>query len=135
LPAVGSARELLEVALSHPLNAVPCCAVLCERLATLRLPQCHLVAGCLYQTFWNWLSGRPLDFGIKDYDVFYFQPDDLSWDAEDAVIRRVRAETAELGIEVEVKNQASSPLVRTALRRGSSTRPSCAAVPRGAHTT
>jgi uncharacterized protein len=98
---VTSEREFVDIALSNPLNRV-----LHARLATLGLPQCYLVAGCLYQTFWNWLDGRPLNASIKDYDVFYFQPEDLSWDAEDAVIRRVHAATRDLGVEVEVKNQA-----------------------------
>jgi hypothetical protein len=43
---------------------------------------------------------------VKDYDVFYFDDSDLSWDAEDAVIRRVQEAVADLGVTVEVKNQA-----------------------------
>jgi hypothetical protein len=43
---------------------------------------------------------------VKDYDVFYFDDTDLSWDAEDAVIRRVQHAVADLGATVEVKNQA-----------------------------
>jgi hypothetical protein len=50
----------------------------------IRLPQWRLVAGCLYQTVWNVLTGRARGTGIKDYDLIYF--DDLSWAAEDAVI-------------------------------------------------
>src|SRR6266480_1403031 len=53
----------------------------------IRLPQWRLVAGCLYQTVWNVLTGRARGTGIKDYDLIYFD-DDLSWTAEDAVIRR-----------------------------------------------
>lgn len=43
---------------------------------------------------------------IKDYDVFYFDESDLSWEAEDSVIRRVEPIAKRLGIPVEVKNQA-----------------------------
>jgi len=68
------------------------------------------VACCLFQTAWNYRSGAPLMARIKDYDVFYFDDADLSWEAEDAVIGRVNAATAdlcaELGAVVEVKNQA-----------------------------
>lgn len=92
---------LVAGALAHPVNAA-----LVERLAPLALPQGFLVAGCLFQSVWNRQAGRAPGWGGKDYDVFYFDGGDLSWEAEDAVIRRVRAVTADLGVEVEVKNQA-----------------------------
>ena len=98
--SIMSGSEFLEVALANQLNGE-----LCARLGRLGLPQCHLVAGCLYQAVWNALSGQAADFGIKDYDVFYYD-EDLSWEAEDAVIRQVHRETRDLNVEVEVKNQA-----------------------------
>lgn len=76
------------------------------RLRGLRLPQWRLVAGCLYQAVWNVLTGRPRGTGIKDYDLIYFADDDLSWEAEDHVIRRVAAATADCVGPVEVRNQA-----------------------------
>lgn len=71
----------------------------------LRLPQWRLAAGCVYQTVWNALSGKPAGTGIKDYDVVYFDASDLSWEAEDGVIRRAEAV---LGGRwpVEIRNQA-----------------------------
>jgi uncharacterized protein len=76
------------------------------RLRVLALPQWRLVAGCLYQTVWNVLTGRPRGTGIKDYDLIYFAGDDPSWEAEDAVIRRVVAATQGCVGPVEVRNQA-----------------------------
>lgn len=72
----------------------------------LGLPQWRLVAGCLYQTVWNVLTGRPRRTGIKDYDLAYFDPSDLSWQAEDAVIQRVAAATRGFPGAVEIRNQA-----------------------------
>jgi len=72
----------------------------------LGLPQWRLVAGCLYQTVWNVLTGRPRRTGIKDYDLIYFDASDLSWAAEDSVIREVAAATHSLPGPVEVRNQA-----------------------------
>ncbi len=89
-----------EIARRNPANVA-----LIDRLAELEIPQCHLTAGCLFQTLWNVLSGRPVAENIKDYDVFYFD-EDTSWEAEDAVIRRVAPIADALGIPVEVKNQA-----------------------------
>ncbi|GGF33269.1 hypothetical protein GCM10011611_44330 [Aliidongia dinghuensis] len=81
-------------------------AEILRRLPALGLPEAYLVAGCLYQAVWNRLAGRAAEADIKDYDVFYFDGADLSWEAEDRVIRQARDLFADLGVEVEVKNQA-----------------------------
>lgn len=72
----------------------------------LGLPDGWLVAGCLFQTVWNLQAGREPASGIKDYDIFYFDPSDLSAEAEEAVQKRVDAVLGPLGVPVEVKNQA-----------------------------
>jgi uncharacterized protein len=79
---------------------------LLRRLREQHLPQWRLVSGCLYQTVWNVLTHRPRGFGIKDYDLIYFDAGDLSWEAEDTVIRRVAAATADCVGPVETRNQA-----------------------------
>jgi uncharacterized protein len=79
---------------------------LLRRLRSIGLRDCYLTAGCLFQTVWNQTSGRAAEWGIKDYDVFYFDDGDLSWEAEDDVIRRVADATADLAIPIEVRNQA-----------------------------
>ena len=53
---------------------------LVNRLAELRLPDCYLAAGCLCQTVWNHVSGFPPAHGITDYDIFYCDLSDLSWE-------------------------------------------------------
>jgi hypothetical protein len=80
-------------------------AALIARLGQLGLPDAWLVAGCLFQTVWNLRAGRPPEMDIADYDIFYFDPSDLSWEAEDAQIRRVTA-ALDLPVRVEIKNQA-----------------------------
>ncbi|WP_151774285.1 nucleotidyltransferase family protein [Streptomyces abyssomicinicus] len=77
-----------------------------ERAAGLRLPDWYLTAGCVFQTVWNVVTGRPPTAGIKDYDLFYFDGGDLSWEAEDAVIRAGREVFAGLPAEVEIRNEA-----------------------------
>ena len=73
----------------------------------LCLPDWLLFSGAVYQPVVNHLTGRPLDYGIKDYDLAYFDASDLSYVAEDAVIRRVKAAFDEpLRSMVEVRNQA-----------------------------
>jgi hypothetical protein len=94
-------KEFTACAVSNPVNAA-----LLSRLPSLGLNQCYLTAGCLFQTVWNQHSGRAPDWGIKDYDVFYFDSDDLSWEAEDRIIRQADAVVGDLGITVEIRNQA-----------------------------
>jgi len=73
----------------------------------LCLPDWLVFLGAVYQPVLNHLTGRPLDYGIKDYDLGYFDASDLSYEAEDAVIRRVKAAFDEpLWSMVEVRNQA-----------------------------
>lgn len=76
------------------------------RAAGLELPGWYLTAGCLYQTVWNVVTGRPPSSGIKDYDLFYFDRGDLSWDAEDQVIRAAQPVFADLAVDVEIRNEA-----------------------------
>ena len=52
-------------------RADPALMQLMARVRAVRLPQWRLVAGCLYQTVWNVLTGRPRGTGIKDYDLIY----------------------------------------------------------------
>ena len=77
-----------------------------ERAGALDLPDWYLVSGCLFQTVWNVLSGHEPTRGIRDYDFFYFDDGDLSWEAEDAVIRRAADVFAGCGGALEVRNEA-----------------------------
>ncbi|MEU1566629.1 nucleotidyltransferase family protein [Streptomyces mirabilis] len=76
------------------------------RAATLELPGWYVTAGCLFQTVWNVVTDRPPTSGIKDYDIFYFDGTDLSWEAEDAVIKAGQEVFAGLPAEVEIRNEA-----------------------------
>jgi hypothetical protein len=72
----------------------------------LELPDPLVFSGAIYQTVWNDLTGRPPSYGIKDYDVGYFDRD-LSLEAEDHVIRAAAAALeGPLRDRVEVRNQA-----------------------------
>ena len=78
-----------------------------DRAAALGLPDWMLFSGAIYQPVWNALTGRPLDHGLKDYDLAYFDGSDLSYEAEDVVIKRVAASLPPpLDTLVEVRNQA-----------------------------
>ncbi|MBA4795473.1 nucleotidyltransferase family protein [Phenylobacterium sp.] len=78
-----------------------------ETARDLGLPDWMIFSGAIYQKALNHLSGRDPDYGLKDYDLAYFDAADLSYEAEDVVIRRVAAAfPPPLDEMVEVRNQA-----------------------------
>ncbi len=74
------------------------------------LPQWRVVAGCIYQTVWNSLTGRPAGTGINDYDLLYFDSADLSEESETAAQSRIHARLPSFPAPIEVCNQARVPL-------------------------
>jgi uncharacterized protein len=55
---------------------------------------------------WNVVTGQPATDGILDYDLFYFDASDLTWDAEDAVIQVGKAAFAGIPATVEIRHEA-----------------------------
>ena len=93
--------DLIAAALANPINRK-----ILERLPLLGAPHACLVAGSVYQALWNARANRPAAEGVKDYDLFYYDGTDLSYEAEDRVIARARALFADLDVLIDVKNQA-----------------------------
>jgi hypothetical protein len=91
----------LEQIRRNPINAA-----LLDRWSQLMLPNAWLVAGCLFQTVWNLQSGRPAAEGLRDCDLFYFDPDRLDEASEREAQAHADAVFGDLGIPVEVANQA-----------------------------
>jgi hypothetical protein len=92
--------EFLAAALRNPVNEK-----IANELFRMALPDGWIVSGCLVQTAWNVLTNRAVDYGIDDYDVFYFDPD-TSWQAEDAVIFELQRRLVKSGAKIEARNQA-----------------------------
>lgn len=70
------------------------------------LPDWRLFSGAVYQTVWNASTNRPSDYGIRDYDLGYFDPD-LSEAAEAEHQARVVSRLPDdFRDRVEVVNQA-----------------------------
>ncbi len=63
-----------------------------------------LAAGSVMQTVWNIQLGRAPAAGIRDYDLIYFDGEDVSWEAEDRQIRLAQKLWPDLA--VELRNQA-----------------------------
>lgn len=97
----------LEARLEAILRATPGLMTVLSVARDLDLPDWLIFSGAIYQPVLNHLTGRAPDYGIKDYDLGYHDAADISYEAEDVVIRQVAAafEPPLRGM-VEVRNQA-----------------------------
>jgi len=107
MPGVGASESELRERLTEILCATPPLMRVLTVARHLCLPDWLVFSGAVYQPVLNHLTGRQPDYGIKNYDLGYFDYSDLSYEAEDAVIRRVKTAFDEpLRSMVEVRNQA-----------------------------
>jgi len=107
MPGIEGTESEFRERLSAILTATPLLMQVLSVARRLCLSDWLVFSGAVYQPVLNHLTGRPLNYGIKDYDLGYFDGSDLSYEAEDAVIRRVKAAFDEpLRSMVEVRNQA-----------------------------
>ncbi len=96
----------LEARLADIVRADPGLMHVLTTVRGLGLNDWRVFSGAVYQSVWNAVTGRPAGYGVRDYDLGYFDAD-TSWDAEDVVIRRVAAAFAPPFRDmVEVRNQA-----------------------------
>lgn len=65
----------------------------------------YVAAGCVNQTVFNYYHGFESNYGIKDYDIVYYDLD-TSYEAEDKIIKSIMPLIKDLNIEVDIKNEA-----------------------------
>jgi hypothetical protein len=107
MPSVEASESELRERLTAIVRATPPLMQVLSVVRRLCLPDWLVFSGAVYQPVLAHLTGRQPDYGIKDYDLGYFDDTDLSYGAEDAVIRRVKAAFDEpLRSMLEVRNQA-----------------------------
>src|ERR1700730_17706441 len=90
MPGVETSESELHERLTAVLRATPPLMQVLSVARRLCLPDWLVFSGAVYQPVLNHLTGRALDYGIKDCDLGFFDASDLSYDAEDAVISRVK---------------------------------------------
>ena len=92
---------ILDIALGNPaLRAV------WDNWALVDLPDCWVVAGCIAQTVWNHRFGLAARYGISDLDLVYYDADDLTEATEQRHAERLRRVFPDLGVWLDVKNEA-----------------------------
>ena len=79
-----------------------------EYIAELQLPNFYIAAGCVFQTVWNYQDGRDLNYEVKDLDVIYYHPWDLSIDTDMKYYEMIQeyARSHSIPYGVDVSNEA-----------------------------
>lgn len=88
------------------LRANPACAAILDGAGALGLPDWYLGAGAVAQAVWNQAHGLAPGTGTRDYDLVYFDPDDLSEEAEQNAEQAAYAAFGRAGIKLDVTNEA-----------------------------
>jgi uncharacterized protein len=83
-----------------------CLSEILWRFDNIGLPDGWVVAGCIAQTIWNLACGHAAEFGIKDIDLVYFDPIDLSAETEAEHEKRLADYFGYLSVKLDVKNEA-----------------------------
>lgn len=76
-----------------------------HKILPFNLPDWWVVSGCIVQTIWNDRHQLPLDQGITDYDLIYFNPD-LTKAAEQDLEQTLQSAFSDLAINLDICNQA-----------------------------
>ena len=101
----GTTEQVQRDALEAIIRAEPTLMRVLDTIRVLDIPDGWLVSGAIYNCVWNSLTDRPALHGVNDIDIIYFDAD-LSWEAEDRVIKAIEQALGGLPVPVQPRNQA-----------------------------
>lgn len=83
-------------------------ATILDYIYELKLPNFYIAAGSVFQTIWNYYDNKPLNFGIKDIDIIYYDPINLSKESEQKLEKTIEdyLKKAGLNYELDIHNEA-----------------------------
>jgi len=76
-----------------------------EILSKSNLKNYYVAAGSINQTVFNYYHGYELDYGIKDFDIVYYD-EDLTYEKEDEIIKYVTSLLKDISTDLDIKNEA-----------------------------
>ena len=76
-----------------------------KKLQDSDLENYYIGAGAINQTVFNYYHDFDLEYGIKDFDIIYFD-EDTSYEKEDKIINNIIDLIKDIDIEVDIKNEA-----------------------------
>ena len=66
----------------------------------------YVGAGCIADTVWNDISSFPLEYGISDIDIVYYDVSDTSEASESKLKEKIENKLPDITFDFDVKNQA-----------------------------
>jgi uncharacterized protein len=79
---------------------------LIQATEALGLSNCFVAGASIAQTHWNIAYGFSSSANIKDIDLIYFDPNDLSEETEQRHQQRIQKRFAHIPIAIDVRNEA-----------------------------
>jgi len=79
-----------------------------DYISELKLPNFYIAAGSVFQTLWNYYDNKPLNFGIKDIDIIYYDSTNISKENEKKLENKIinHFKKLNLNYEFDVHNEA-----------------------------
>ena len=77
-----------------------------DYISELKLPNFYIAAGSVFKTIWNYYDNKPLNSGIKDIDIIYYDSNNLSKEDEKKLENKIINHFKELNYEFDVHNEA-----------------------------
>lgn len=75
-------------------------------LVEIKLPNFYIAAGSIFQTIWNYYDNKPLNYGIKDIDIIYYDPNNISKESEKELEDKIVEHFKTLNYEFDIHNEA-----------------------------
>lgn len=75
-----------------------------------RFPNWYIGGGAIPQIAWNYFHGFSLNHGIDDYDIVYFDKNDLSKETEEKRIKEIKNLVKKCPVRLEAVNEARTHL-------------------------
>ena len=82
--------------------------IILDYLEKIKLPNFYIAAGAIFQTIWNYYDDRPLNYGIKDIDIVFYDSSNLSREYEDNIENNIikYLKKKKLNYEIDIHNEA-----------------------------
>lgn len=79
-----------------------------DYIDSLNLPNYYIAAGAVFQTIWNYYDNKPLNYGIKDIDIIYYDTNNLSKESEQELENKVIEyfKKEKLNYQFDIHNEA-----------------------------
>lgn len=79
-----------------------------DYVTKIKLPNFYIAAGAIFQTIWNYYDHKPLNTGIKDIDIIYYNQNDLTKESEKEIENKIKRFCYSKGYhyELDVHNEA-----------------------------